>query len=285
MLVSEYGKAEQADSLWIVVEPNRERELGVNDSIRMGRVEFRVRELSTRGLLRPSGLDSGTFYTEDNPRTELHAALDHSRASNVNPQCRICFSRDPSELNPLIAPCSCRGSLEFIHLLCLREWLETKVVKKVYPMAFYYSWKNLKCEICGDDIADRYDSQGRLYDVFEFTKPAEPYIVLERTQLKEDGKKVSVCITKLEDGRETKLGRGEKAHVKINDISVSRHHSSLTLRKDRVFISDKSSKFGTLIRFTKPMRVAGDQDLWLQFGRTLVKFESPRAQGGMCCCR
>lgn len=68
-------------------------------------------------------------------------------------------------------------------------------------MAFYYSWKNLKCEICSNEIADKYDYQGKSYDVFEFTKPTEPYIVLERTQVKEDGKKISVCITKLEEGR------------------------------------------------------------------------------------
>lgn len=124
-------------------------------------------------------------------------------------------------------------------------------------MAFYYSWKNLKCEICSNEIADKYDYQGKSYDVFEFTKPTEPYIVLERTQVKEDGKKISVCITKLEEGRETKLGRGEKAHVKINDISVSRHHSSLVLRKDKVYISDKSSKFGTLVKFTDPIKLTG----------------------------
>jgi hypothetical protein len=76
-------------------------------------------------------------------------------------------------------------------------------------MANYYSWKNLKCEICGYDIADRYDYNGRTYDVFDFTKPMESFVVLERTQLKEDGKKISVCITKLAENTETKLGRGQ----------------------------------------------------------------------------
>jgi len=69
-------------------------------------------------------------------------------------------------------------------LLCLREWLETKVNKKIYPMANYYSWKNLRCEICSSDLADQYVQAGRTFDVFEFAKPLEPYIVLERIQFK-----------------------------------------------------------------------------------------------------
>jgi hypothetical protein len=56
--------------------------------------------------------------------------------------------------------------------------METKVTKKIYPMANYYSWKNLKCEICGYDIADQYDYNGRMFDVFDFTKPTESFVVL-----------------------------------------------------------------------------------------------------------
>jgi hypothetical protein len=36
--------------------------------------------------------------------------------------CRICLEQRKSRKNPLIAPCDCRGSVEFIHLYCLNHW-------------------------------------------------------------------------------------------------------------------------------------------------------------------
>ena len=36
--------------------------------------------------------------------------------------CRICYG-DSSEINPLIDPCECKGSVQFIHRRCLYTWL------------------------------------------------------------------------------------------------------------------------------------------------------------------
>lgn len=37
-------------------------------------------------------------------------------------QCRFCLSSKQTQTNPLISPCSCKGSLEFVHLKCLNRW-------------------------------------------------------------------------------------------------------------------------------------------------------------------
>ena len=37
------------------------------------------------------------------------------------PQCRICFAA-ANEDDPLISPCACKGSLEFVHASCLDKW-------------------------------------------------------------------------------------------------------------------------------------------------------------------
>ncbi|XP_035523589.1 E3 ubiquitin-protein ligase MARCH7-like [Morone saxatilis] len=42
-------------------------------------------------------------------------------------QCRICHGDDSSPTNPLISPCLCSGSLQFIHLHCLKRWIQTKL--------------------------------------------------------------------------------------------------------------------------------------------------------------
>ena len=41
-------------------------------------------------------------------------------------QCRICLDEDEGGSNPFITPCKCIGSVRFIHLDCLREWLKNK---------------------------------------------------------------------------------------------------------------------------------------------------------------
>ena len=36
--------------------------------------------------------------------------------------CRFCLSSKDLSANPLITPCNCKGSLEFVHLKCLNRW-------------------------------------------------------------------------------------------------------------------------------------------------------------------
>ena len=45
---------------------------------------------------------------------------------NDSPSCRICY--EESEIDNLISPCRCRGSLKWVHPKCLNEWV--KVSKK-----------------------------------------------------------------------------------------------------------------------------------------------------------
>ena len=64
-----------------------------------------------------------------------------------DPQCRICLSEEEPG-NPIISPCDCTGSVGFIHLECIREWLEGKKHKKETPIVNSYIWRGLECEIC-----------------------------------------------------------------------------------------------------------------------------------------
>jgi E3 ubiquitin-protein ligase DOA10 len=61
--------------------------------------------------------------------------------------CRICLSEDEPE-NPIISPCSCTGSVKYIHVKCIKEWLEGKKHMKLTPQVNSYIWRGLECEIC-----------------------------------------------------------------------------------------------------------------------------------------
>ena len=41
--------------------------------------------------------------------------------------CRICLCEESEEKDdPIISPCLCKGFSGYIHLMCLREWLNSK---------------------------------------------------------------------------------------------------------------------------------------------------------------
>ena len=61
--------------------------------------------------------------------------------------CRICLCEE-EDTNPIISPCKCIGSVRYIHLLCIQEWLESKKHKKETPFVNSYIWRGLECEIC-----------------------------------------------------------------------------------------------------------------------------------------
>jgi len=52
------------------------------------------------------------------------------------------------ELDPLICPCNCAGTVGLIHISCLKEWVNSKrqVFKGDRVISFY--WKALECELC-----------------------------------------------------------------------------------------------------------------------------------------
>lgn len=58
--------------------------------------------------------------------TGLPANAGGSQQSKGESVCRICLSEDSEQDNPMISPCKCSGTMKFIHLECLKEWLNCK---------------------------------------------------------------------------------------------------------------------------------------------------------------
>jgi len=62
--------------------------------------------------------------------------------------CRICLNNDNYPQNPLISPCSCKGTLLCIHFNCLQSWLLEKVKITKDDVILIYVWEELRCELC-----------------------------------------------------------------------------------------------------------------------------------------
>lgn len=71
------------------------------------------------------------------------------------PICRICLGEENTDANPLIHPCKCAGTMKFIHIECLREWINSKKAFKEGEYVTTYLWKVLSCELCKIKFPDK----------------------------------------------------------------------------------------------------------------------------------
>mmetsp|Transcript_2321 Transcript_2321/g.3496 ORF Transcript_2321/g.3496 Transcript_2321/m.3496 type:complete len:128 (+) Transcript_2321:490-873(+) len=77
--------------------------------------------LGPNGAVKNVGGDDNIIKTLDIDEKESGFQTNRSANEKI---CRICFSEDanPKE-DPLISPCSCSGSMKWVHLKCLQKWL------------------------------------------------------------------------------------------------------------------------------------------------------------------
>lgn len=68
--------------------------------------------------------------------------------------CRICLSEDEYPEHELIQACQCAGSMKYIGLSCIKQWLHGKRHCKETRVVNSYIWKNLECELCKSPFID-----------------------------------------------------------------------------------------------------------------------------------
>ena len=64
--------------------------------------------------------------------------------------CRICHSSTPSDDNPILSLCKCKGSVDLIHFLCLKKWCELKLSTRetINKPGVTHVIKSFNCELC-----------------------------------------------------------------------------------------------------------------------------------------
>ncbi|KAG8925016.1 hypothetical protein FRC02_009971 [Tulasnella sp. 418] len=77
-------------------------------------------------------MSSSQRCTPQLPTTSLPEESDHERTDSITPQCRICFltSAEAPDLAPLISPCDCKGSMQYVHSGCINKWRGTSGSKE-----------------------------------------------------------------------------------------------------------------------------------------------------------
>ena len=210
-----------------------------------------------------------------------------NRKTRLPKLCKICYGEeeDPVE-NPLVQPCHCSGSLKYIHLECLKHWLNTKSCIKIEDNARFcvFLVKQIECEICKEKFPDFVKHKDQLYEILEPIVDFESYCILEVLTIDKEGKRY-IYVINLGNNAKLKIGRGHEAHLTLGDISVSRVHSILTIENKKIFLEDNNSKFGTLCLVQNPvLKLIEDLPLHAQVGRTYLECKIKRAFSFCLCC-
>lgn len=230
--------------------------------------------------------------------------------------CRICLGDENDVSDPLINPCKCAGSMGWIHLECLREWLNSKRSKKESESVRTYCWKSLECELCkerfpGQVFADgtiiddklliskkKREQLGQPIEILEYDRPETDFLVLESVTLQNIR---IVHVINMASRQFIRVGRGHDADIRVTDISVSRFHARINkcLKTGEFYVEDNKSKFGTLVQIRKPYQLQKNVTNYIQMGRTSLRVNLRNAgaaakpkdsDGGLCatclpCCK
>ena len=82
--------------------------------------------------------------------------------------CKICLLDSFDEENPFISPCECKGSMEYIHYICLKKWILNKIDLINQKGVISLFWKDLKCDLCLENLPFLYkNTKGKTLNIFE----------------------------------------------------------------------------------------------------------------------
>jgi hypothetical protein len=203
-----------------------------------------------------------------------------------NQICRICYIKEESEDDPLVKPCICSGSLKYIHLSCLKQWISTRSCIKIDNAedCSIFLIKPVECELCKTKFPDYIKHEGILYPLLDFSKEFESYLTLESLTLDKEKNKF-IYVVSLSKNKKLKLGRGHESNILLSDISVSRIHCYMIVENGKVFIADNKSKFGTLILVQTPsIKISDNLPLYIQVGRSFLKCKVKKTFKLFDCC-
>ncbi len=281
-------KKNQITRTWKISQRNKESEIKEGDIIKLGRVRLKFDKICIKNnsieqnkinILKQNtnNIHNNSYYNlnlSNNNITNVNQSLNESKISNdknihenINEEsssnhkyyCRICYRSDSDIENPLISPCKCSGSMQYIHYKCLKHFIDIKMQKKADENFKFYTWKNFECEICKYEYPKYLKYKNTIYPMVDIENDYDSYAICDYTLFDDNKKKTfrrGLIIFKMnEENDEITVGRTQSNKIKLKDISVSRNHCSIIKKNNKLYVLDKGSKFGTLIYMNNPINL------------------------------
>ena len=238
------------------------------DIIKIGRISFLIRSIkftkdqNSRSYSSSILINLTKHRQKNSPSKRRFSEINSSLSSSCkkyksfdekekNKTCRICYCEEDTIENPLIQPCNCSGSMKYIHLNCLKRWLKNSSYNLVQGNENFcvYNFKQPHCELCKTKFSDYIRHKGKLYELLDLHTDInfKNYMILESLILDKHDNKYFYIVSL--DKQKINIGRGHESHLFLSDLSVSRHHCSLSIdnKSKKVFLHDENSRCGTLI--------------------------------------
>lgn len=262
--------SESAQRPWIVVRDlaAHNYHLAEGDVIKLGSIKVRVRQLVADAPGAAALPDLCLDDADENLAADTTTAMEDNRSS----LCRICLCEGSSEDDPLIAPCRCKGSIECVHVGCLRHWIHGRLNLTDRPGSSY-TYRPLSCELCKSAYPTFIASQSgqEKKRLVEVPPMQPPFMVLENmTRDAQHGGSRGLHVISLAD-RALKLGRSHDSGLRIADVSISRLHATIHFKHGNFVLEDNNSRFGTFVAMKRARRLEPGTQLSVQTGRTVLK--------------
>ncbi|KAK9171176.1 Zinc finger,RING/FYVE/FHA/SMAD/PHD-type domain containing protein [Cryptosporidium meleagridis] len=246
--------------VWLIVRdlPSKSYALQQNDMVKLGRFKLRVKQLVKNE-------DQIPELRLDEMETNI---IEPTLEESMTMQCRICLTEGEQEDDPLLCPCQCRGSIKFVHLECLRHWINGRLnLANENGSGDTFFFRQLQCELCKSPLPSSASIKGSRVNIVKVPQAKPPFIVLENIY---GNVHRGVHVVSMAEKKDLKLGRGHESDVRISDVSISRYHATIRYRNDNFMLEDHDSKFGTLVSVRRPQAIDNCHNLALQVGRTVV---------------
>ena len=177
------------------------------------------------------------------------------------------------------------GGLKYIHLSCLRNWIEARAILKENESnegCLKYVIKQVICEICKEPYPDFIYSndKGNFFEIFDFIQMKyNSYVIFETIPINENNENEEVnnqrelFILSFDEKNSIYIGRSHSTDMKLNDITVSRCHCKIIINRNnkKYYIRDLGSKFGTgiLIQNNK-MKLNSNFPFYIQLSKNTI---------------
>ena len=268
-------------------------EITQGDIIKIGRYKFKIRKISLKNN-NINNINDIKIGINDNNYNKVDKKEEEK-------QCKICFQNDET-ISPLISPCSCTGSVKYIHLLCLQKWLKSKLkidymksLNQNNLIITAFRLEPIQCELCKEYMPDFIKKNNNIYEICDYNSVDEnnrKYIILETIGSEKHHEKfifnINFNSNLCEDKNEMLqliIGRSNDCDIRLIDNSISRNHSILTIKDNKLYIKDMDSKFGTgiLLQNTN-LKFIDEAAISIQLGRSILSFYQKNKSGIFCKC-